>query len=137
MNHLLNTRRVQAASLTAEPYLLQPHAGARIDTTLAKPSGMAVSTPAAMPARATPATVHRIHQQPCQGPVCNFDAACPDHYCPGHPSNTGGQDPTDFDGLDALEHLGADGRAMQWFWGLFLAAIAAAVLWVCLALPAA
>jgi hypothetical protein len=88
-------RRVPLERFTNEPYLLQPHAGARIDTNLANPGRMAATEAMA------PAPMPTVLQQPCKGIVCNFDAACADHHCPGHPFNTSSEEPTDFAGLDS------------------------------------
>jgi hypothetical protein len=96
----MNYRHTQhARSLTSEPYLLQPMAFAQVNTALANPGRMAVTEAMAPAPAALPL------QQPCKGIVCNFDAACPDHHCPGHPFNgcadSGeSEDPTDFAGLE-------------------------------------
>jgi hypothetical protein len=97
---------------SGQPYLLQPHAGARIDTTLANPGRMAATEAMA------PAPASTVLQQPCKGIVCNFDAACADHHCPGHPFNTAtsdeSTDPTDFAGLDAARTRRGGTSVMWW-----------------------
>lgn len=124
-----NYRHTQHASTTfaGEPYLLQPMDHARVDTALAIPGRTALSAAHMMAVVRSSAS-----QQPCgPGPACHGSADCPDHYCTGHPVNTGARDsqstePTDFAGLERpaddpspLERVGYDltkgpGRWVFW-----------------------
>lgn len=38
---------------------------------------------------ATPPAYIKATPQACSPALCQHDAACPDHYCPGHPLNAG------------------------------------------------